>query len=126
VELGQLAQQKAADPQIKDFGAMMVSDHSKANDQMKTLAKNKGISLPATLSRDEQKLKNNLSSKSGEDFDKAYVKAMIKDHKEDIKDFQDAIKSLKDTDLKNFAINTLPVLKKHLDAIKKIDKAIEK
>jgi putative membrane protein len=122
VELGQLAQQKAVNPQIKDFGAMMITDHSKANDQMKVLAKNKGISLPATPSRDEQQLKNDLSSKSGDSFDKAYVKAMIKDHREDIKTFQEAIKSLHDADLKNFAVNTLPVLQKHLDAIEKIDK----
>jgi putative membrane protein len=125
-QLGQLAQQKAVNQQIKDFGAMMVSDHSKANDQMKALAKSKGISLPVALSSDEQKLKNDLSSKSGEDFEKAYVKVMIKDHKQDIKDFQDATKRLTDPDLKNFATSTLPVLQKHLDAIEKIDKAMKK
>jgi len=126
VELGKLAQQKAASQQVKDFGAMMVSDHSAANDQMKTIAKDKGISLPKGLGSDAQKLKNDLSAKSGEDFDKAYVQAMIKDHKEDIQTFQDATKSLKDADLKNFATNTLPVLHKHLDAIEKIDKAMKK
>jgi putative membrane protein len=126
VELGQLAQQKAVSPQVKDFGSMMVTDHSKANDQLKTLAKNKGITLPATLSADEQKTKDDLSAQSGDKFDKAYVKDMIKDHKEDIQSFKDAIKTLKDPDLKAFATNTLPVLEKHLDAIEKIDKAMQK
>ncbi|MGN6641359.1 MAG: DUF4142 domain-containing protein [Mucilaginibacter sp.] len=126
VELGKLAQQKASDQQVKDFGSMMVSDHSKANDQMKTIAQNKGITLPTTLSNDEQKLKDELSAKSGKDFDKAYVQAMIKDHKEDIKSFKDASQSLKDPDLKSFATNTLPVLQKHLDAIEKIDKSMKK
>jgi putative membrane protein len=126
VELGQLAQQKAISRQVKDFGAMMVNDHSKANDQMKTLATEKGISLPATPGRDEQQLKNDLSPKSGDGFDKAYIKAMIKDHQEDIKTFRNAIKSLHDPDLKNFAINTLQVLQKHLDAIEKIDKEMKK
>ena len=125
VELGQLAQQKAIDSRVKDFGSMMVSDHSKANDQMKTLAKNKGISLPATLSTANQKLKDDLNSKSGKDFDKAYVKAMIEDHKEDIEAFENATKILQDAELKAFAVNTLPVLKKHLDAIEKISQAIK-
>ncbi len=99
---------------------MMVKDHTEANDKMKTIAQSKGITLPSTLSNDEQKLKTDLSSKSGKDFDKAYIEAMIDDHKEDIKTFQDAIQRLKDPDLKAFATNTLPVLKMHLDAIQKI------
>lgn len=120
VELGTLAQQKAANAKVKDFGGMMVSDHSKANDEMKALAKSKGITLPTTIDNDEQKVKDNLSSKSGADFDKAYVDNMIEDHKNDIKEFEDAIKNLKDPDLKAFAIKTLPTLKMHLDAIQKI------
>ncbi|HVS94625.1 MAG TPA: DUF4142 domain-containing protein [Mucilaginibacter sp.] len=125
VELGQLAQQKAADQQVKNFGAMMVTDHAKANDQMKAIAKNKGISLPATPGNEEQKVKTELSSKSGKKFDKAYVQLMIEDHKEDIQKFKDAIKNVKDPDLKAFATNTLPVLQKHLNSIEKIDKAMK-
>ncbi|NOW96436.1 DUF4142 domain-containing protein [Mucilaginibacter sp. SG564] len=120
VELGTLAQQKAANQKVKDFGGMMVSDHSKANEEMKALAKSKGIILPTTIGSDEQKVKDNLSSKSGADFDKAYVDNMIEDHKNDIKEFEDAAKNLKDQDLKAFAVKTLPTLKMHLDAVQKI------
>lgn len=120
VELGTLAQQKAANSKVKDFGAMMVSDHSKANDEMKALAKSKGITLPTAIDTKEQKVKDDLSAKSGADFDKAYVSNMIDDHKEDIKEFEDASKNCKDADLKAFAVKTLPVLKMHLDAIQKI------
>ena len=120
VELGTLAQQKAANQKVKDFGGMMVSDHSKANDEMKALAKSKGITLPDSIDSKEQKVKNDLSVKTGADFDKAYVSNMIDDHKEDIKEFEDAAKNLKDPDLKSFAVKTLPVLKMHLDAIQKI------
>src|ERR1700709_245418 len=120
VALGQLAQQKAADSKVKDFGAMMVSDHSKANDEMKALAKSKGIVLPDSTDSKEQKVKNDLSGKSGADFDKAYVSNMIDDHKEDIKELEDASKNCKDADLKAFAVKTLPTLKMHLDAIQKI------
>lgn len=57
VELGKRAQQKAANPQLKEFGAMMVSDHSMINNEMKNIAKNKGITLPKIMSDDLQKLK---------------------------------------------------------------------
>jgi putative membrane protein len=90
VEMGTLARQKAANSKVKDFGAMMVSDHSKANDEMKALAKSKGITLPVAIDSKEQKVKEDLSAKSGADFDKAYVSNMMDDHKEDIKEFEDA------------------------------------
>jgi len=120
VALGTLAQQKASSAKVKDFGAMMVSDHSKANDELKALAKSKGITLPDSIDSKEQQVKNDLSAKSGAGFDKAYVSNMIDDHKEDIKEFEDAAKNLKDADLKAFAVKTLPTLKMHLDAIQKI------
>src|ERR1700759_4825875 len=65
VELGQLAQQKANDSQVKDFGTMMVADHSKANAELKTLAGSKGIALPATLDNGEKQIKDKLARKSG-------------------------------------------------------------
>ena len=121
VELGKLAQQKATNQQIKEFGAMMVSDHSIINEKMKNIAKNKGITLPEIMGDYQQKLRKNLSDKSGKDFDRAYVTAMIKDHKEDIKTFEVALKELRDTALRTFASANLPILKKHLSAIEKID-----
>jgi len=120
VELGALAQEKAGNAKVKDFGSMMVKDHSKANDEMKALAKSKGITLPDSIDSKEQKVKSDLSAKSGADFDKAYVSNMIDDHKEDIKEFEDAAKNVKDPELKAFAVKTLPTLKMHLDAIQKI------
>jgi putative membrane protein len=121
VELGKLAQQKATNQQIKEFGAMMVSDHSVINEKMKNIAKNKGITLPKIMGDYQEKLRKDLSDKSGKDFDRAYVTAMIKDHKEDIKTFEVALKELRDTDLRTFASTNLPILKKHLSAIEKID-----
>lgn len=126
VALGQLAQQKAFSPAVKEFASLMVKDHSTANEQLKALAKSKGISLPKALSDDNQRLKEKLAAKSGKDFDKAYVDAMTNDHKEDVKTFQYATKSLKDTSLKAFAINTLPVLKMHLNAVEKIHESLNK
>lgn len=125
VMLGKLAQDKGSG-KVKDFGAMMVMDHSKANDELMTLAKSKNITLPSVVSADEQKHFNELNKKSGADFDKAYTKLMIDDHKNDIKVFDDAGKNLKDPDLKAFANKTLPTLKMHLASISKVDSTMKK
>ncbi len=122
VELGNIAQKNSSTQQIKDFGKMMVDDHSKANQQLKDLASVKNISLPTMVTSDQQKDIDKLSQKKGADFDKAYVSMMVDDHKKDIKEFKDAQDKAKDADVKNFISNTLPVLQKHLDAIQAIDK----
>ncbi len=126
VELGSLASQKSSNAQIKEFAAMMVADHSKANDELVGIVKSKSIILPASVSTDEQDIKNSLSKKTGADFDKAYVNDMVDDHKKDIKLFEDAQKNVKDADLKAYATKTLPVLQKHLDAIQKIQDSMKK
>jgi putative membrane protein len=125
VMLGKLAQDKGG-PEIKDFAAMMVKDHSIAGDELMTLAKSKNIALPTVLDKDMQKNFDELDKKAGPDFDKAYVKLMIDDHKEDVKEFDKATQKLKDPDLKAFATKTLPVLKMHLAAISKIDSIMKK
>jgi putative membrane protein len=120
VELGKLAMEKATDASIKNFGAMMVKDHAKANAELKQLAADKKITLPDSLGQDAQKLKKELSAKSGSEFDEAYVKAMVDDHKNDIKTFEEAKNVAKYPEMTAFISKTLPILKMHLNAIKKI------
>jgi len=120
ITLGKLAIQKGKSKMVKNFGTMMVKDHGKANDKLMALIKAKKIALPATPDTLQQKMIQNLSQKSGNDFDKAYIKAMIEDHQDDVKIFTEKTKKLQDPDLKAFAIKTLPVLQKHLDAINAI------
>lgn len=120
VELGKLAQQKAQSAQVRNFGAMMVQDHSKANAALMELAKSKKIALPDSINADEQKLKTDLAAKSGADFDKAYVQAMLDDHEKDIKEFEQARKIVKYPEMSAFIDQTLPVLKMHLASIQKI------
>ena len=122
VVFGKLAADKATNKKVKDFGTMMVTDHSKANDELKALAKKLSITLPDSIGNDESKTRDDLVKKSGADFDKAYVQDMVDDHKKDIKAFEDASKNLKDSDLKAFAVKTLPTLKMHLEAVEKIKK----
>jgi putative membrane protein len=125
VELGQLAKQKAVDPSVKSFGDRMITDHSKANDELKSLASQKGATLPATLSHSERSSLDRLQKATGKDFDKEYVSTMVKDHKKDVKDFEDASKDLKDPDLKAFASKTLPTLQEHLRMAQDLENTVK-
>ena len=125
VALGKLAQQKGVDKRVKNFGGMMVMDHSKANNEFKLLANSKNITLSTAPNADDQKVIDEMSKKSGKDFDKAYVNDMVDDHKKDIKKFEEASKNCKDPDIRAFATKTLSVLNKHLEAISAIHDSME-
>jgi putative membrane protein len=120
VQLGKIAREKAVSQRVKDFGAMMVQDHSKAGDELKTRAASQNITLPATPGSDEQKMIDKLSDKSGKDFDKAYMDMMLNDHEKDIAEFRKASDKCTNPSIKEFAYQSLPVLEKHLDSAKAI------
>jgi putative membrane protein len=123
VELGRMAQEKGMSQDVKEFGSMMVADHSKANDELKTLATAKNITLPSTLGEEAQEDVNELAKLSGKEFDKKYVSMMVDDHKEDVDAFKKAAEDNSvDPDIKAFAAKTLPTLQQHLDRINAIDK----
>lgn len=114
VELGQLAKDKASDPNIKSFGDKMVADHKKANDELKQIVARKGATLPANLTHHDTRMVDRLQKATGADFDKEYAKAMVKDHETDVKEFEKAAQSADDPDIKAFAQKTLPTLQEHL------------
>jgi putative membrane protein len=113
VELGNLAKQKASNSDVKQFGDRMVTDHSKANDQLKQVAKEKNIPLPTSLDAKHQAVVDRLSKLSGDSFDKAYMREMLTDHKKDVAAFRRESASGKDSDVKQFASNTLSTLEQH-------------
>ena len=125
VALGKLASEKAVNPQVKEFAAMMVTDHTKANDELMAIAKTKNITLPTAPDADHQKLMADLSKKSGADFDKAYVDAMVDGHKKTVSLLEDGAKNCKDADLKAFAEKTLPAVKAHLTQIQGIHDSLK-
>ena len=125
VQLGQMAQQKAQSQRVKDFGIMMVRDHTKANAELKALAAQKGISLPAELADKHKKHLDELSNKTGKAFDEDYIDLMQSDHKGDIDEFTDAAKNVKDPEIKAFAANHIPALKMHLDSANAIKESLK-
>ncbi|HZT57214.1 MAG TPA: DUF4142 domain-containing protein [Pyrinomonadaceae bacterium] len=120
VQLGQMAAQKGASDEVRQFGQRMVDDHSKANQDLTQVASGKGWTLPTALDAKHQADVTKLSGLSGDQFDKAYVDMMLKDHKKDVGDFQKESNSGADADIKSFATRTLPTLQDHLQMIQRI------
>lgn len=115
VASGKLSAAKGQSSAVRQFGTRMVKDHSQANARLMKLAAAKMISLPSTPPQDPM-----LTGASGATFDQNYVQMMVKDHEEDVAEFQKAANSLSDTQIKAFASETLPVLQEHLKRIKMI------
>lgn len=124
VEFGKLAQEKAMNPRVKNFGEMMVRDHTGVNNDLKSIAQQKNVTLPADLGKHKDHY-DDLSKKNGADFDKAYIKMMVDDHKDDIEAFEKIAQNGTDPDLKTFASQKLPTLRMHLDSAKAIQKSLK-
>lgn len=120
VELGKLATEKADSSEVKQFGQRMVDDHTKANDQLKQVASEKGVTVPEKLSAKDAATKARLEKLSGKAFDRAYMHDMVTDHTKDVSDFRMESKRAKDSDVKNFASQTLPTLQDHLKQAKSL------
>ena len=125
VELGKLAQQKASNDAVKQFGSRMVDDHSKANDELKQIATGKGLQVPSDLDAHNKSQLAKLQKLSGAQFDRAYMDGMVADHKTDIALFKKEASGGKDADLKGFASKTLPTLEDHLKMAQSTDASVK-
>jgi len=114
VQLGGLAQRNGASAEIKQFGALMVRDHSQANEELRRVAAVKGLPLPAEPDGENRDLINRLQRLSGPQFDRAYMQAMLEAHRKDVALFERQARTGRDADLKAFAEKTLPNLQQHL------------
>ncbi len=124
VQLGQLAASKGNNPAVREFGQRMVKDHSKANDELKSIAPQANVTLPTGLSRSEQVTYDRLSKLSGADFDMAYANDMVADHEHDVAEFKRESTSGQNETLKNFAAKTLPTMQSHLDQAREMLKSV--
>jgi putative membrane protein len=124
VQMGELAQQKAVNQDVKNFGAMMKTDHDAANKLVSELATQRNVTLPQAIGDIQKRDIDDLNKKNGTDFDKAYIKTMIRAHTETIDLFEQAANKSKDAEIKTFVNNTLPRLKNHLDSARIIQKKI--
>lgn len=125
VMLGKIAETNASNELVKAFGKMMVEDHTKANDELKSWAMKVGYALPTSLNPDQQKKVDDLKMKKGMDFDKAYTDLMVSDHKADIAEFKKESSSGTEASLKSWASSTVPTLEHHLVKAEEAMKAVK-
>jgi putative membrane protein len=114
IGLSNMALQKSSNEDVKKLAQMMVDDHTKASEELKSLAMSKNVTLPTDADAKHKMMMDKMNSMSGMDFDMMYVKAMVKDHEKAVKMFQKESMSGKDADAKAFAAKTLPTLQGHL------------
>ena len=124
VKLGQLAQEKGTNDAVKEFGKRMVDDHSAANDKLKSIAGQESVRLPTELNKHDQSTYDKLSKLSGDEFDRAYARDMVKDHQNDVSAFQQEAGDGRDSEIKSFASNTLPTLEDHLKLAKEMMRTV--
>lgn len=125
VALAKLAKEKASSASVKEFADMMITDHSAANEKVMALAAARNVTLPTAPDADHQKKADELSKKTGKDFDKDYVDAMVKGHKETVDLFKTDSTKVQDGEVKTFIDNTLPTLEHHLQRIQDIKKGMK-
>jgi len=124
VQLGQLAQEKSQSNDVKQFGQKMVNDHSQMADKwLKPVAQKLGVSEPKGPSKKDKKEIAKLQALSGDDFDREYITMMVKDHQQDLKDFNDEAQAAQDPNVKQIAQQGSNIISQHLQLIEQIAKS---
>ncbi len=122
VQLGQLTLQKSNNEQVKQFAQRMIDDHTKLNDQMKPVAQQVGVTVPNQVSKNDRKTMAKLEALSGSAYDQAYINDMVKDHKQDLNDFQMEASSGQDQTVKDAATQGSKVIAQHLQMAQQLAK----
>jgi putative membrane protein len=123
IKLGQLAVQKGTDTKVKDFGNRMVNDHQKANNELKPIADANGVKWPDQPPQDAQATYEKLSRLTGNQFDRQFMAAMVKDHRKVAELYQQESSQASDPKLKVYINSTLPVVRSHLQHAESIEKS---
>jgi putative membrane protein len=124
IKLGKLAMDQGTNEAVKAFGTRMVAEHAKAGDELNQAAKEERIALPTDLSAKDQATYDRLSKLKGADFDVAYAQDMVKDHQQDLRDFNREANHGNDDVIRGFASETVPTIQQHLDQAKEMLKAV--
>ena len=123
IEMGKLALQKSSDDQVKQFAQRMVDDHGKMQDQLKPAAEQMGVKVPDGPSKGQMKSMDKMKALSGDAFDQAYIKDMVKDHKGDDSDFKMEAQSTQNPQLKQLVMQSDQTIESHLQQIEQIAKS---
>lgn len=118
VQLGRLATERAQDERVRQFGQRMVQDHTQANNDLMQAASRMNMVPPTTMMPMHQEHYDRLSRLSGRDFDRAYIRMMVEDHAQDVRNFEHQARNGDNPDVRDFANRTLPTLREHLQMVR--------
>ena len=117
VEEAKLAVQRATDPRLKSFAQRMITDHADALKKLNDAAGNVNAAPTTTLDTPHQAMLDNLRTFNGADFDKIYKADQVASHAETVALLSDYDQTGKNSALKSWAKQSLPVVKDHRDDI---------
>lgn len=120
VRLADQAAKHASDDKIKAFAKHLSEDHSRANAKLSEFARLQKVAVVAGQEKETREKLDRLSKLKGNDYDREFLKMMVADHEKAISLFESQSKSGTDGDLKKFAADTLPTLKKHLEEAREL------
>jgi putative membrane protein len=120
VQLSKLAADNASSPEVRQIAQRLVQDHTKANQELLTIAKQKDISVPKELDDTHEDVVKLFSKLEGAQFDREFLRYQVMHHEKDVAAFNLQAKEGQDSDLKAFAAKQLPVLKEHLQQVQKL------
>lgn len=122
--LGQLAQTNAASQEVKDYGQMLVTDHTNDYGQLATAAQQASLNVPNAIDAEHNKAMIDPFQKlKGAAFDHKYIHEMIAGHEKAIAIYKKEATDAQNASIKTYAQTALPVLQKHLDAAKALEKS---
>lgn len=124
IQFAQIAQRNGS-PEIREIAAMIEKEHSKAQQELKTLAASKIVTIPTTVTEDGMNEYNKIDKKEGADFNKAYCDIVVNSHKQAISDLEKVATDNDDSDIRNWATSMLPGLRTHLDKALTCQKKLE-
>lgn len=125
IKLAELANQRSRNTEVKNLAQMLLTDHTSALNELKTIAQAKAISIPVEERETAERKIDNLADKSGADFDKGWTSEMLEMHKESIDKFEDRLEATGDAEIKAYISKTLPVLKKHREELEALDEKLK-
>ncbi|MFL6300829.1 MAG: DUF4142 domain-containing protein [Terriglobales bacterium] len=125
IELGQLAQQKASNPAVKEFAQQLVQDHQQAGQQLQTLAQQKGVTVQQQLPDEARMFRDRMQNVSGKQFDSAFMNDQIVHHAKDVQAFELMSQNAQDPAIKGFAAQMLPKLQQHLQQAKSVAQQLQ-
>jgi putative membrane protein len=126
IEVSGLANKRSESSQVKDFATMVCKDHKASGDQLAELLKGRKLAIAAGFDKETKEEVKRLGKLEGNEFDRAYLHCMVKGHKEAIAIFENEAKNGKDDDIRTYAKDVLPHLRKHFAKAEELCKTVEK